>query len=110
VRLSSYPIPSERARRSERVSDRGTTNSRHGTGHGVGSFLNVHEGPMGIGTRIAYNDVKIAAGHVLSNEPGYYEDGASLFLYFLFFRPRGEQELMNIFEDVQASSGSGLRT
>ncbi|GAA5914813.1 hypothetical protein JCM6882_007280 [Rhodosporidiobolus microsporus] len=48
---------------------------RHGTGHGVGSFLNVHEGPMGIGTRIAYNDVKLTANHVLSNEPGYYQDG-----------------------------------
>ncbi|GAA6030782.1 hypothetical protein JCM8097_008874 [Rhodosporidiobolus ruineniae] len=48
---------------------------RHGTGHGVGSFLNVHEGPMGIGTRVAYNDVKLTAGHVLSNEPGYYQDG-----------------------------------
>ncbi|KAL1922548.1 uncharacterized protein VTP21DRAFT_10087 [Calcarisporiella thermophila] len=48
---------------------------RHGTGHGVGSFLNVHEGPMGIGTRIAYNDVPLEPGHVLSNEPGYYEDG-----------------------------------
>lgn len=33
---------------------------RHGTGHGVGSFLNVHEGPMGIGTRLAYNDVKVS--------------------------------------------------
>jgi Xaa-Pro aminopeptidase len=39
---------------------------------------------MGIGTRIAYNDVKIAAGHVLSNEPGYYEDGASLFFLSFF--------------------------
>ncbi|GAA5979602.1 hypothetical protein JCM11641_007883 [Rhodosporidiobolus odoratus] len=48
---------------------------RHGTGHGVGSFLNVHEGPMGIGTRVAYNDVKLAANQVISNEPGYYQDG-----------------------------------
>ncbi|EPS34624.1 hypothetical protein PDE_09588 [Penicillium oxalicum 114-2] len=47
----------------------------HGTGHGVGSFLNVHEGPMGIGTRVQYTEVPIAVGHVLSNEPGYYEDG-----------------------------------
>ncbi|OOQ85766.1 putative Xaa-Pro aminopeptidase P [Penicillium brasilianum] len=47
----------------------------HGTGHGVGSYLNVHEGPMGIGTRVQYTEVPIAAGNVLSDEPGYYEDG-----------------------------------
>lgn len=33
--------------------------SRHGTGHGVGHYLCVHEGPQGIGTRIAYNDVSL---------------------------------------------------
>ncbi len=48
---------------------------RHGTGHGVGSFLNVHEGPIGIGTRIQYSEVPLAPGNVISNEPGYYEDG-----------------------------------
>ncbi|KAJ5759817.1 hypothetical protein N7520_006973 [Penicillium odoratum] len=47
----------------------------HGTGHGVGSFLNVHEGPIGIGTRVQYTEVPIAAGNVISDEPGYYEDG-----------------------------------
>ncbi|PYH88188.1 hypothetical protein BO71DRAFT_423865 [Aspergillus ellipticus CBS 707.79] len=47
----------------------------HGTGHGVGSYLNVHEGPMGIGTRVQYTEVPIAAGNVLSDEPGFYEDG-----------------------------------
>ncbi|WEW56445.1 Xaa-Pro aminopeptidase [Emydomyces testavorans] len=47
----------------------------HGTGHGVGSYLNVHEGPMGIGTRVQYAEVPIAVGNVLSDEPGYYEDG-----------------------------------
>ncbi|CAI7571878.1 unnamed protein product [Penicillium manginii] len=47
----------------------------HGTGHGVGSYLNVHEGPMGIGTRVQYTEVPIAAGNVISDEPGYYEDG-----------------------------------
>lgn len=52
-----------------------TNACRHGTGHGVGSFLNVHEGPQGVGPRIAYNDVALQAGHVISNEPGYYEDG-----------------------------------
>ncbi|KFY39396.1 hypothetical protein V494_03998 [Pseudogymnoascus sp. VKM F-4513 (FW-928)] len=49
---------------------------RHGTGHGVGSFLNVHEGPIGIGTRIQYTEVPLAVGNVISNEPGYYEDGS----------------------------------
>jgi len=34
----------------------------HGTGHGVGAFLNVHEGPHGIGTRVALNEVPLAAG------------------------------------------------
>ncbi|TWU74742.1 hypothetical protein ED733_005618 [Metarhizium rileyi] len=48
---------------------------RHGTGHGVGSYLNVHEGPIGIGTRVQYTEVPLAPGNVLSNEPGYYEDG-----------------------------------
>jgi len=48
---------------------------RHSTGHGVGSFLNVHEGPQGIGPKPHYNDTALQAGHVLSNEPGYYADG-----------------------------------
>ncbi|KAJ4311562.1 hypothetical protein N0V94_007890 [Neodidymelliopsis sp. IMI 364377] len=48
---------------------------RHGTGHGVGSFLNVHEGPIGIGTRVQYSEVALAVGNVISDEPGYYEDG-----------------------------------
>ncbi|CAI5756804.1 unnamed protein product [Candida verbasci] len=47
----------------------------HGTGHGVGAYLNVHEGPMGISPRpnSAINPLKI--GNLLSNEPGYYEEG-----------------------------------
>ncbi|KXN70273.1 Creatinase/aminopeptidase [Conidiobolus coronatus NRRL 28638] len=48
---------------------------RHGTGHGVGSFLNVHEGPHGIGLRIGYNSVPLKVGNTVTNEPGYYEDG-----------------------------------
>ncbi|KAL4254344.1 putative Xaa-Pro aminopeptidase P [Abortiporus biennis] len=48
---------------------------RHGTGHGVGHFLNVHEGPQGIGVRIAYNSTSLKPGMTVSNEPGYYEDG-----------------------------------
>ncbi|KAF9997733.1 hypothetical protein BGZ79_008560 [Entomortierella chlamydospora] len=48
---------------------------RHGTGHGVGAFLNVHEGPHGCGPRPAYNEVALVPGMTLTNEPGYYEDG-----------------------------------
>ena len=42
----------------------------HGTGHGVGYFLNVHEGPQAISKN---NKVKLKEGMILSNEPGYYE-------------------------------------
>ena len=42
----------------------------HGTGHGVGYFLNVHEGPHAISKR---NTVSFQEGMVVSNEPGYYE-------------------------------------
>jgi Xaa-Pro aminopeptidase len=42
----------------------------HGTGHGVGFFLNVHEGPQSISK---HNNVKIEKGMILSNEPGYYK-------------------------------------
>ena len=45
----------------------------HGTGHGVGSYLCVHEGPQGISRR---SDVPLKAGMILSNEPGYYREGA----------------------------------
>ena len=44
----------------------------HGTGHGVGFFLNVHEGPQSI-TKI--NTVKLEKGMIVSNEPGYYKKG-----------------------------------
>ena len=42
----------------------------HGTGHGVGFFLNVHEGPQSISK---FNKVLIKEGMILSNEPGYYK-------------------------------------
>lgn len=48
----------------------------HGTGHGVGSYLNVHEGPQGIGFRARPNEAGFQAGMTISNEPGYYENGA----------------------------------
>ena len=48
----------------------------HGTGHGVGAHLNVHEGPQGIGFRRRENEEGFRIGMTISNEPGYYEDGA----------------------------------
>ena len=50
-------------------------NYLHGTGHGVGSYLNVHEGPMGISYKYQSQDPGLVQGMILSNEPGYYEDG-----------------------------------
>ncbi len=44
----------------------------HGTGHGVGYFLNVHEGPQAISKR---NNVQLREGMILSNEPGFYLQG-----------------------------------
>ncbi|KYQ91757.1 peptidase M24 family protein [Tieghemostelium lacteum] len=46
----------------------------HGTGHGVGSFLNVHEGPQSLSQRQNIN-VALKPGMTLTNEPGYYETG-----------------------------------
>jgi Xaa-Pro aminopeptidase len=39
---------------------------QHGTGHGFGSFLTVHEGPHGFGINVA-----LVPGHVITNEPGF---------------------------------------
>lgn len=49
-------------------------NYLHGTGHGVGSFLNVHEGPHSI--RMEDNPVTLQAGMVVTNEPGIYKAGS----------------------------------
>lgn len=45
----------------------------HGTGHGVGAYLSVHEGPAGLSRRY---DLPLEEGMILSNEPGYYREGA----------------------------------
>ncbi len=45
----------------------------HGTGHGVGAFLSVHEGPQRL-SRLS--EVPLQPGMILSNEPGYYRAGA----------------------------------
>ena len=44
----------------------------HGTGHGAGTCLNVHEGPQGISR---YNYTELKEGMCVSDEPGYYKDG-----------------------------------
>ncbi len=44
----------------------------HGTGHGVGYFLNVHEGPQSLSKN---NKIHLKNGMILSNEPGYYKEG-----------------------------------
>ena len=45
----------------------------HGTGHGVGAFLSVHEGPQRLSRM---SEVPLEPGMILSNEPGYYREGA----------------------------------
>ena len=45
----------------------------HGTGHGVGAYLGVHEGPQGIARR---STCPLEAGMIVSNEPGHYKEGA----------------------------------
>jgi len=45
----------------------------HGTGHGVGYFLNVHEGPQSFSKN---NKVSLKPGMIISNEPGYYKEGS----------------------------------
>lgn len=47
---------------------------KHGTGHGVGSYLGVHEGPHSISPRP--NDTALEPGMIVSNEPGFYKEGA----------------------------------
>ena len=45
----------------------------HGTGHGVGYFLNVHEGPQSFSKN---NKINLKSGMIISNEPGYYKEGS----------------------------------
>ena len=47
-------------------------NYDHGTGHGVGSYLGVHEGPQSISPK---SSVPLLEGMIISNEPGYYKPG-----------------------------------
>ena len=59
-------------RRARRFLKKDGLDYAHGTGHGVGIFLNVHEGPQSISK---FNSVKLEEGMILSNEPGYYKKG-----------------------------------
>ena len=47
----------------------------HGTGHGIGSFLSVHEAPQRISKKNMYHSVDLLSGMILSNEPGFYKEG-----------------------------------
>ena len=48
---------------------------KHGTGHGVGYLLNVHEGPQNISPRASSPKYAVLPGMITSNEPGFYEEG-----------------------------------
>ena len=63
----------------------------HGTGHGVGFFLNVHEGPQSISK---FNKIIIKEGMVLSNEPGYYKkDKFGIRIENLIFVKRNKKDI-----------------
>eukprot|EP01132_Coremiostelium_polycephalum_P001474 gene1474-1859_t len=72
----------------------------HGTGHGVGSFLNVHEGPQGISFRSVPNPTLFQAGMTVTNEPGYYEAGK--------FGIRIENVMITVPVQTQFNNGSYL--
>ncbi|HXY90620.1 MAG TPA: aminopeptidase P family protein [Xanthobacteraceae bacterium] len=75
----------------------------HGTGHGVGSYLSVHEGPARLSK---LGTAALAAGMVLSNEPGYYKAGAygirteNLLLIMAASPPTGAEKKLLAFETL----------
>ncbi len=75
----------------------------HGTGHGVGSYLSVHEGPARISK---LGTVALRRGMILSNEPGYYKTGAygirieNLVLVIAAPEPKGAEKPVNAFETL----------
>ncbi len=75
----------------------------HGTGHGVGSYLSVHEGPARI-SKLGTTALK--RGMILSNEPGYYKTGGygirieNLLLVVEAKAPAGAEKLLNSFETL----------
>jgi Xaa-Pro aminopeptidase len=70
--LKKYDIGKKIDIRARKYLKKNNLDYAHGTGHGVGFFLNVHEGPQSISK---LNKIKIKEGMILSNEPGYYEKG-----------------------------------
>jgi len=68
-------------------------NFLHGTGHGIGHYLNVHEGPISISSRAP--EVALSEGHILSNEPGCYSDGQ--------FGIRTENLIVVVADEVKSS-------
>jgi Xaa-Pro aminopeptidase len=75
----------------------------HGTGHGVGSYLSVHEGPARISK---LGTVALKRGMILSNEPGYYKTGAygirieNLVLVVEAPKPKDAEKPLNVFETL----------
>jgi len=75
----------------------------HGTGHGVGSYLSVHEGPARISK---LGTVALRRGMILSNEPGYYKTAAygirieNLLLVIAAPEPKGAEKPVNAFETL----------
>ena len=75
----------------------------HGTGHGVGSYLSVHEGPARISK---LGTIALKRGMILSNEPGYYKTGAygirieNLVLVIAAPAPPGAEKPLNAFETL----------
>jgi Xaa-Pro aminopeptidase len=75
----------------------------HGTGHGVGSYLSVHEGPARISK---LGTVALRRGMILSNEPGYYKTAAygirieNLVLVIAAPEPIGAEKPLNAFETL----------
>jgi Xaa-Pro aminopeptidase len=75
----------------------------HGTGHGVGSFLAVHEGPQRIAKPTggqAGTNAELHAGMILSNEPGYYKAGA--------FGIRIENLVLTVEREIEGAEGRYL--
>jgi Xaa-Pro aminopeptidase len=76
----------------------------HGTGHGIGSYLCVHEGPARIAK--AGSNVALKAGMILSNEPGYYKSGEygirieNLIVVSKAKRPEGGERTLFEFETI----------
>lgn len=75
----------------------------HGTGHGVGSYLGVHEGPQRISKASggqAGTDQELYAGMILSNEPGYYKGGE--------YGIRIENLILTVTRDIPGGEGDWL--